>query len=680
MRTLRLMNQFRGKIARSMLWVGMAVAIGVGCVAEDLHGNDALTATPVATDGELVTGCIDEAGDRDFFLFTAQGARRYILQSRRLSPEMRPVLFLLGSDGETILRVATDAGEPETVRLEWLCETTGTYFVMVRHALSTSGTGCYELSIGAVQADDHGDTPLEATPVHVTDGTTPGFLEAAGDVDVFLFQADAAYAYTIGVLNLVGGVDPAVLILGVDGETVLAEAAAEAAATSLEVNWTAQATGAHFLVVRSASGQTTGSYDLYVRRGGYGDDHGNVWSDAASLPTDGSPVAGRIEVAGDTDVFAVQAREGGQYTVSIASTDGEAEFAATLLAADGSTALAGSVRVAEGVVEIDWTAPADGVYYLEVRHALGTGSGPYAVSVQSVLQLADVGGFNPQGGYTLDVAVDDDLAYLIVGSKGLLVVDVSDPEEPQEIGSHSTPGYSQALAVNGRYLYMANRGDGISILDLSDPSRPHELGRYDTMGSAQDVVVRGSLAYVADQRGGLLILDVSRPSSPELVGSWATRGYAEAVTVCNGVAYVATGDVGLELVDVSEPESPQGLSEIDLPGEAHAVVVYPDQDVAYVAAGYRGIRVIDVSEPASPLEVAAVATAGEAHGLYLAGTYLYVADYTEGLAVFSLATADAPRPVARVDTPGYAVGVVVTPSAAYVADREAGLRILALYP
>ncbi|UCF10682.1 MAG: pre-peptidase C-terminal domain-containing protein [Candidatus Bipolaricaulota bacterium] len=654
----------------------LSMLVVVPAFAEDTHGDTPLAAFPVEANGGLLDACIDVAGDMDFFLFEAQSGRRYILQTRRSSPEMDTVLYLFASDGQTILQVAADSGDDASARIEWQSPQSGTYFVMVRHALSTVGTGCYQLSIGAVQADDHGDTPVTATPLPSTGLSVPGYIESASDVDVFLFVAEAGYDYVVAVTNLIGGVQPTLALLAADGSTVLATAAADGQ-DAVHLRWAASESATHFLEIRGTE-PATGGYDVSVTQGGYADDHGNVWSASTPVSADGTIVGGRIDVPGDADVFSVDMREGGQYTIRVAGPDGIPQYTAILLASDGITTVASSVPTSAGAAGIEWTARADAIHYVEVRHALDAGTGTYSVSVQSVLQLTVVGHFNPQGGYTLDVAVVGENAYLIVGSKGLLVVDVSDPADPLEIGSHSTPGYSQALAAVGRRLVMANRGDGISILDISDPSRPHELGRYDTMGSAQDVAVDGSLAYVADQRGGLLIVDISSPSHPSLVGSLTTRGYAEGVAVEGQVAYVATGDVGVEVIDISDPSRPRGISELDLPGEAHAVVAYGD--TIYLAAGYRGVRVIDVSDPTAPSEITSLITDGEAHGLFLGGSYLYVADYTEGLAVLSLADPRAPQPVARVDTPGYAVAVYVTDGQAFVADRESGLRIIELLP
>ena len=662
-------------------WLGFAVlllvAIGVPGSAEDVHGDSPLTAFPIDADGHLVAACIDDAGDMDFFLFAAQAGRRYILQTRRSSPEMEAVLFLFASDGQGILEVGAAAADGSDARIEWQCPQTGTYFAMVRHALSTTGTGCYELSVGAVQVDDHGDDPLSATPLTTTGAPLAGYLETQADVDVFLLQAKAGYDYTVTVANLIGGVMPILSLIAPDGQTAIVEAAASPGVEDVRLVWTAELTGAHFLMLRGASGASIGGYDVSASQTGYGDDHANTWSDATPVAAGGSATGGRIEVPGDVDVFAVAVREGGEYTIVVRPSNGDGQLAAALLASDGSSRLATAVPVGQGAVEIDWVSSATSTCYVEVQ-ALATGTGAYTVSVQSVLQLDLIGHFNPQGGYTLDVAVVDDLAFLIVGSKGLLIVDVSDPAEPQELGSYSTPGYSQALAVDGRHLFMANRGDGISILDVSDEARPVELGRYDTMGSAQDIAVVGSLAFVADQRGGLVMLGIANPSRPEFIGSWATRGYAEGVAVAKDIAYVATGDVGLEIVDVADPTTPTLLSELDLTGEAHSVVAFGE--IVYVAAGYRGLRVIDVSDPTQPVELDSVGTAGEAHGLFRVGSYLYVADYTEGLAVFSLLDPTAPQLMARVDTPGYAVNVFVSDQRAYVADRENGLRILSVLP
>jgi len=636
-------------------------AIGFGSAGEDLYGDTALTATPVPTDGTLLEGCIDPAGDVDYVMFAGIGGRRYVIQTSHLSEGMDTVLFLFSTDGGTILAVDDDSGGGGASRIEWTCPANGTYFAMVRHASATSGTGCYELSLSVLQTDDHGDGPTTATPIS-SDGTAvPGFLETKGDIDVFLFPAEAGYEYTIETEDLSAGMDTIIDLLSPDGASVIASDDDSGTGTASRISWTAPAGGTYFVRVKGKDDAVTGGYALVVSRRGYGDDHGNSPADATPIAPGGNEITGMIEVEGDVDFFSLAADPDAEYTISIAGGS------LTLYGTDGTTVLS------ETDDELSWSAPATGTYYLAVSAGA---PGPYTLILSAVFRLKELGKFNSSG-YALDVVVTDHLAYLIVGVKGLLVIDVSDPTSPREIAAYSTRGYAQALAISGKRAYIADRGEGLAIIDVSDPTSPEELGVIDTPGSAQDVAIAGNYAYVADFQSGLQVIDVSNPRAPKIVGSWETRGYAQGVTVVDDVALVATGDVGIEVIDVSDPTRPVGVSELDLPGEVTGSVA--SGELVYVAAGYRGIRIVSIADPTDPLEVGTIEGIGEVTGLFASGGTLYSADSTDGISTFSIADPTSPRLLAGFDTPGSATAIFADAERAYVADREEGLLIIKLH-
>ncbi|MBC7116446.1 MAG: hypothetical protein H5T93_05375, partial [Pseudothermotoga sp.] len=76
----------------------------------------------------------------------------------------------------------------------------------------------------------------------------------------------------------------------------------------------------------------------------------------------------------------------------------------------------------------------------------------------------------------------------------------------------------------GDYAYVADDRYGLVIVDISDPANPQQVGRLDTGGWAEDVVISGDYAYVANWGNGLVIVDISNPNMPQLVADmlWIT--------------------------------------------------------------------------------------------------------------------------------------------------------------
>jgi hypothetical protein len=655
-----------------LMGVFVALTLGYANALADDFGDSPLAAAPLAIGGGPLSGCIETPGDTDYFLFTAVAGRTYRLITTHLSTGMDTLLYLFDSDGRSILAVDDNSGADGGSQIDWTAQRDGVYFVMVRHAQATSGTGCYAVSITMLQVDDHGNDALSATPLTVGGAARPGFLEQSSDVDFFLFQAERGYAYVINVTRTTEGGTIRARLLAEDGARELGSVTIGSDVGQIE--WTAPSAGIRFLEISSSAGDSVVGYEVSVAQAGYGDDFGNSAAAAANLAGLGPVISGAVEVAGDQDWFQFDAKQNGEYNITLTPTDG-AVLHLTLVGADGTLLVDRAAAAAGTALAIDWVAPNEGTYYLEVSSANGVGS--YALRLDTTLELQLLGRLNPQG-YSLDVRASGTLAYLVVGTKGLLLVDVSDPAHPVEIGSNSTRGYAQSVAVSGSLAYVANRGDGLTILNVSDPMRPVEAGRLDTSGSAEAVALRGQLAVVADQRGGLQLVDVSKPGSPTLVKTVETSGFAQAVSIDGGLAYVAAGDAGLEIVNIATPSSAATVSRLSLQGEANDVVV--SAGIAYVAAGYRGVRIVDVSNPAAPVEIGFLSTAGEALGLAVRSSTLYVAEGSGGLTVYDVSNPRDAKRMAQIDTPGEALHVAVDGDRAYIACREAGLAIIQLLP
>ena len=91
----------------------------------------------------------------------------------------------------------------------------------------------------------------------------------------------------------------------------------------------------------------------------------------------------------------------------------------------------------------------------------------------------------------------DEYAYLVDGSAGLRVVDVSDPEHPVKVGFYDSPGFARGLTVAGEYVYVADESAGLRVVDVSDWQNPVEVGFYDPPGLlATSVAAAGEHVYV----------------------------------------------------------------------------------------------------------------------------------------------------------------------------------------
>ena len=160
------------------------------------------------------------------------------------------------------------------------------------------------------------------------------------------------------------------------------------------------------------------------------------------------------------------------------------------------------------------------------------------------------------GGVTCAVAVAGDYTYIGQG-QDLVVLDISNPASPTELGRLSTAGFVRDVAVSGSYAYVADDTNGLVIVNVDNKATPTLAGSYDTAGGVHGVAVSGNYAYVAEYGNGLVIVDISDPATPTHAGSYDTAGAAYAVAVSGNYSYVADGRNGLVILRTDVPVTPQ---------------------------------------------------------------------------------------------------------------------------
>ncbi len=101
-------------------------------------------------------------------------------------------------------------------------------------------------------------------------------------------------------------------------------------------------------------------------------------------------------------------------------------------------------------------------------------------------------------------------------SLGLLIVDISNPQEPQLIGSYIPSGYIKEIESRDNLLYIIENRDYLKVIDVSNPNDLQILGSYETTGIAQSLAVIEETAYIVSSSPDLLCLEVLDVSNPDL--------------------------------------------------------------------------------------------------------------------------------------------------------------------
>lgn len=261
-----------------------------------------------------------------------------------------------------------------------------------------------------------------------------------------------------------------------------------------------------------------------------------------------------------------------------------------------------------------YTAP-DGTEYA----LMGVLDGFAVIQIPSMEVVAHIAG--PEEGdrwYHRDVVVHGHYAYTVsenLGTnEGLQIIDLSGLPESVELVAVHTEGIvsSHNLDVDREtgYLYVLNSANnGIVIVDVSDPENPHNVGTIE-LPDVHDIHARGDVLYVAEGRNPTFsVWDVSDKSNPEMLVRVPIPdgGYVHNIWPSDDDNYLITTeettDKTVKVWDISDPEN------IELVGEwlgenrlAHNVHI--QGRYAFFAHYTGGIIVVDISDPAHPVQVA----------------------------------------------------------------------------
>ena len=318
--------------------------------------------------------------------------------------------------------------------------------------------------------------------------------------------------------------------------------------------------------------------------------------------------------------------------------------------------------------------------------------------------FADVQFANEKAYYTASVGDAVGGAKARNWSAGVAIYDIARPDAPRQIGFFPVDGVGahRIWYVGGRYAYVSALIDGFTdyiflIVDVSDPTRPFEVGRYwlpgmnraagetPTWGEGKRFalhhgLVEGDTAYACWRDGGLTILDLADRSRPKLVAhrNWSPPyggGTHSALPLIDrGLLVVADEAVADNeadgrkhawVFDIREPSNPISIATFPTPAEADYRAkgahfgphnLHENRPGSFVSSTLifatwqnAGLRAFDISDPYAPKEVGALVPAaptrmfdrrpGRPQVVQTADVFvdaaglIYITDYNAGLSI-----------------------------------------------
>jgi hypothetical protein len=308
---------------------------------------------------------------------------------------------------------------------------------------------------------------------------------------------------------------------------------------------------------------------------------------------------------------------------------------------DGTVAYIAHMKAPHGTTLVDVSDPAAPRQLATIEVPPGTHS--HKVRAQNGLMLVNREAHGaPQG--TSDAP------------RGLGIYDVSNPGRPREITLWRSGGSGvHRFTFDGRYAYISPEMDGyvgniVMILDLSKPEKPQEVGRWWMPGQwtaggekpswsgrqhrCHHPIRLGNRLYVSYWHGGFVILDIEDMAKPTFLSGldWSPPFITPTHTALpvpfplHGRRVMLAAD---EDVAKLEPGAPSFLWLVDITDERH-----PTPFASFQVAGIDGEPQPEFTGCHQPCE-------------RVTGTEIPVAWFAHGLRIVDIAQPHAPREVAH---------------------------------
>ncbi len=225
-------------------------------------------------------------------------------------------------------------------------------------------------------------------------------------------------------------------------------------------------------------------------------------------------------------------------------------------------------------------------------------------------------------GFCRDLAIQNDLL-ILAGSDTLFFYSIADPEQPEKLGYvPANLNGERKIEIIGNRLVAS--GDGIRVCDISNPSRPI-LTDFIRNGSEGNIEVVGDRVYSALGQSGISIVSIENPRDLRITGR-LYEGY-QHIFVCKSgdLVFLFNHLFGLRIVDVSNPTSPELVSELAIngPDNSSGGGVLLRDNILYFKL-YDLLNLIDVSDIENPRVMSQLEIIGNSLDLSLVDDYLIV--------------------------------------------------------
>ena len=218
------------------------------------------------------------------------------------------------------------------------------------------------------------------------------------------------------------------------------------------------------------------------------------------------------------------------------------------------------------------------------------------------------GRYDPQNRELLDVKFSGNTMIITGNLNGTEFYDISDSLNPIHLANLEIPfgNQNRALpnfiaAISDTILYLSSRQRGIAIVNISDPSNPQYIDMVTQPAgsnySYDGLTVRDSILYAAAHEHGVILFNISSPELPTYYGQINTEN-AWGTAFFDSLLIIMDGEFGFKIMNIADLSNPITIADVFTEGATKDMAL--DGDHLNVAMGSDGIARYDLSDPSDP--------------------------------------------------------------------------------
>lgn len=225
---------------------------------------------------------------------------------------------------------------------------------------------------------------------------------------------------------------------------------------------------------------------------------------------------------------------------------------------------------------------------------------------------------------------------------GILVVDISDPEQPFFVNHYFERESFSAFHVSDNYLYLVNNSYNLLIYNIQDLSNPLLTfnGFIEKPYDFSDLFVQDDILYAGVRYEGLAIYNLSFPWNPQFISQYRHDLYIDYFfdfVIRDNFAFLCRGNV-FQIVNLTDIHNPN-VSGVFIADWTYADFrnIFISDDKAVICADDGYFYILNISDLTNPTQITYIWDYSHYfRGFYLDGSIGYLLSFYEGLSLINL--------------------------------------------